>query len=657
MLAILPPKWRRSVPAGIVSLAVHVFVVVPFGVARLLIVPEPAPLEIAYLGDPEAPTQDDAPDPEQPVPLPDRERPKSTPRPEQAPEPQPEDPAKKKPAEEKKKDERPPPLLVIPQAHLKMVDQDQYQEEQDNPDARYLAQKNHRAQKDTEAVDTNLVRNQQGQAASQESARQDPNIGAAERKIAELAEQEGKKDRLPVQGQTGQAGQVQAQSEGSPLALRDQVARSLQTQPERRDGVEVQEQGLGPLPMARSGAEAEHSRAAQSGAQARLKLSHDDYDRLVGYDVAQAERRAAARAEQSHASGRWERVQEKVAMMRSSLENFTGAVRSGNQSELGTRAHPFAGYIAKMHQQIHRFWGFGFLAGLSLRAGSPYNDYTLWTGVEIALKDDGQVDRLVIRHPSGNASFDAAALDAVMSSAPFPPPPAVIKSRDGKVYLDWRFHRDDRQCATDFVEPHILTDPPKGGEAVATTGAARPAPAPKEREPNGGKLLGPLLGGGLAGLGGGRRAGAAATGAGGGGAAAGGAAAGGGAAKGGAVAKGEVPAAAREIADKWLAAYLRGDARWLAGYSAVPFSTGGRTAAEDGESLRSMYRQMLAESPRRSGTLSFFTKDQLLKRLGKLPAGGDEEGTMFAMVRGGPDEMYLLLQEADRGWRVVGLVR
>ena len=38
----------------------------------------------------------------------------------------------------------------------------------------------------------------------------------------------------------------------------------------------------------------------------------------------------------------------------------------------------------------------------------------------------------------------------------------TIKSWDGKVYLDWEFHRDDRQCGTFGVYPHILTKDEKG---------------------------------------------------------------------------------------------------------------------------------------------------------------------------------------------------
>ena len=112
------------------------------------------------------------------------------------------------------------------------------------------------------------------------------------------------------------------------------------------------------------------------------RLRYQDYDRIVGYDVAESERRTAARAERSQGIGRWDRIMAKQALFRASLENFTPNVRVGNQSELGTRAHPFAAYIAQVHRQIHRFWGDGFLADLDRKVGSDVYDRKLVTALE-----------------------------------------------------------------------------------------------------------------------------------------------------------------------------------------------------------------------------------------------------------------------------------
>jgi TonB family protein len=189
------------------------------------------------------------------------------------------------------------------------------------------------------------------------------------------------------------------------------------------------------------------------------------YDRIVGEAVAERERREAARAEVSRAPGRWDKLQKKLGLMRSSLENFTPDAHIGNEAELGTRAHPFAAYIAEMHRSIHKQWAFDFLPSLmSKGALDPWNDMERYTLIGIVLDDSGTVEKVTIRRPSGFAPFDAAAMDAVVSSSPFPKPPDSIRSPDGKVYLDWTFHRDDRQCGTFGAHARILERiPDKGG--------------------------------------------------------------------------------------------------------------------------------------------------------------------------------------------------
>src|SRR5205823_5493518 len=94
--------------------------------------------------------------------------------------------------------------------------------------------------------------------------------------------------------------------------------------------------------------------------------------------------------------------------------------------------------------------------------------------------------------------FDVAAIDSVMSAAPFPRPPQAIRSANGKVYLDWQFHRDDRACGTFGVDPHILTTPGDnsehdqsetgaGGKALSE-GPRRLAREPSERPRGDGAL-------------------------------------------------------------------------------------------------------------------------------------------------------------------------
>ena len=232
-----------------------------------------------------------------------------------------------------------------------------------------------------------------------------------------------------------------------------------------REGVEQQEKGPGDLPMARIGHDAVRGQAGQKGGKVKLTLDHHNYDNIEGFGTAEKERREAAKAESSHKQGRYDRYLAKAAAVRSSIENFTPDIRPGNQAELGTRHDPFAGYITAMHRQIHKLWTFGFLADIDGKSSSQsaYGNMELWTQLEIVIKSDGAVDKVSIVRGSGVLAFDVAAIDSVMSAAPFPTPPSEIRSANGKVYMDWQFHRDERACGTFGVDPYILTTP---GDAV-----------------------------------------------------------------------------------------------------------------------------------------------------------------------------------------------
>src|SRR5262249_17492843 len=147
------------------------------------------------------------------------------------------------------------------------------------------------------------------------------------------------------------------------------------------------------------------------GGRVNLRLDHHNYDNIEGFDTAERERRAGARAESSHTKGRYDRYLASAQAMRSSLENFTIDRRPGNQAELGTRRSPFAAYITAMHRQIHKLWTFGFLADLDGKpsANNPYTNPDLWTQLEIVLKGDGTVDKVSIVRSSGVLPFDVVA--------------------------------------------------------------------------------------------------------------------------------------------------------------------------------------------------------------------------------------------------------
>ena len=90
------------------------------------------------------------------------------------------------------------------------------------------------------------------------------------------------------------------------------------------------------------------------------------------------------------------------------------------------------------------------------------------------LNGDGTVDKVTVIRPSGYLPFDVAAIDVVYSAGPYADPPRAIRSRNGKIYVHWTFHRDERQCATSGVDYFILDNPPAGGDIGESEPAWRP---------------------------------------------------------------------------------------------------------------------------------------------------------------------------------------
>ncbi len=558
------------------------------------------------------------------------------------------------------------PLEVTVMPHLKMVDQEQFPDEQDNKDARYLAQKNHAAAIDTQASSRNLIQQIPGETqASAPSENQSPQIGEAQQKSAELQDRPGDPKRLPQQAPPP-----------TPVARMPNLAVAMAAQPSAKQSTpEAQSLGREQSPGGETmlgdgqvllkqggGAESRESQGRAERAEgvagapglSPSRLRYQDYDRIVGYDVAESERRTAARAERSQGMGRWDRIMAKQALFRASLENFTPNVRVGNQSELGTRAHPFAAYIAQVHRQIHRFWGDGFLADLDRKVGSDVYDRKLVTALELSIKPDGTLGQVVIARTSGVLPFDAAAIDAVGSAAPFGEPPQAIKSRDGNVYITWHFHRDERQCATDFVNAHILTTPPKAGSGTPLPPASKPlvASATKSREEPRGDQPSELqqaprpaparLSLGVPRSGGSRGAGidsvepAAPI-------------------KANALTK--VPDDAKSAAERWLDAFERKDAKRMSAGSALPFTSGGKPIASDATTLRAFFDEMMSEGIPKRDRLHFYTLPEVRTRLGRVPRGSDGDEVAFAWVEQGGEDLILLLEPTDKGWKVVGLER
>ena len=366
-------------------------------------------------------------------------------------------------------------------------------------------------------------------------------------------------------------------------------------------------------------------RVAGKAGRLKLRLSGEEMTYLYGDDAKEVARRLRS-TKRSKRKGKFTRRMEQV---QSALENFVPEVKPGNQTALNTRAAPFAAYVAAMHRSIHRLWGFGLLRELDRKSfNDPMNNRELVTKLEIAIDSLGNVDKVTVIRASGLLAFDVAAIDTVYTGGPYPNPPRSIFSADGKVYLHWRFHRDERQCGTFGVDVFILDN--KSTKRVASkTGAPRTSQT-KGRSPSG------------------------------------------------TVYPEEPPfdrtdhrhadpehrnvnpreSAAQTAAERWFAALWRGRLDAVLNQSQLPFKTQTGALLRSRSALRQQLEILTNEGLGDLTKVEVFSADRFEKRLGTLPkAFRSGRVQRFAVARFGKDTLTLVLERLGKTWKVAGLIR
>jgi TonB family protein len=151
------------------------------------------------------------------------------------------------------------------------------------------------------------------------------------------------------------------------------------------------------------------------------------------------------------------------------LKSNKGWVAPGNQEPLGNRNEIFHRYIYEIHEkQIHTRFADGFWDSLSSFSPThPLNDISLNAWAEFEILANGYVNEVRLVKSSGNTVFDAAAVDSIYRSSPFPAPPKEILSWNNRVYLRWGFYRSTRKCGVFNVEPYIIKAPDAEKEDIS----------------------------------------------------------------------------------------------------------------------------------------------------------------------------------------------
>jgi len=563
--------------------------------------------------------------------------------PEPEPEPEPEVPVLT-PAVAVQPPPPPPTPKIAETPKMKAVETPDENEVEEAPDdAHFLSDKNRDVAEETHATETNLDKQSDGErVASAKSDVQSEDIGGEEEEIAQLEDVEetsidADRDNEEAQGsESGEVAKVTSGEDGED----GEDGEAGDDSPSKTPGLLAMRNidGRGSLGSSGLPAEDVQSEPGSGGNRGKrgtkglrgpkLRLNQDDYERIVGKEVADKEQ-AVAHRKQSRRRGRWER---KLGMLKSSLENFTPEVRPGNQTALKTRAAPFALYIARMHRRIHELWGFGFIEELDSKSSSnEMNNWNLVTKLEIVINPDGSVDKMTIVNPSGVLSFDVAALDVVDTAGPYETTPSKIRSPDGKVYMHWSFHRDWRQCGTFGAEPFILSSIPAGGDRgmddsqLLRNGRKKSrsrAPAPAPAPANSGNAQ---------------------------------------AASARAHANLAIPGdpAAQHTANLWLAAFVAGNATKLASLSAGAFHSGGQVIAKRPADIAAIYKTVIGEIPsRRIRDWSVLSAAGYRRKFGALPSGLDANGTeLFLVVALRNDSLTLILEKQNGSYAVTGLYR
>jgi TonB family protein len=501
--------------------------------------------------------------------------------------------------------QKPPPPPPPNMTMVEVPNQDEVEKEPD--DATMLSDKNRDTTEETRATDTNLEKEQEGTsvASIESNDTTSKDIGAPEDTTHQLETSEATSDdraeptdhsgqSIEAKGaMTGDAGDNGDEGTGETtpglLSMRDIAGRGA-----------ITEQG-------------DNKKKGREGAPGlKTQLEFKDYERILGKDKTEAERQVAQR-KMSAKKGRWER---KLEAIKSSLENFIPDVKPGNQTALKTRAHPFALYVARMHRRIHELWGFGFLEDLDDKpADFELNDFELFVNIEVSVNPDGTVHKTTIAKTSGKLEFDVAAIDTIISAAPFEETPEAIRSVDGRVYLRWGFYRNWRQCGTFNVEPYILTEisdaePLDDGQMVKNVpkkGTKTITPDPK----NTSDKVGPT--------------------------------------------SSIKDDKALYAANLWVSGYSTGQVDKMVRFSATPFRVGTEIAAETAKDLKTIYAGLVVESGKLKDW-KLVSGDEYSKTFGTPVELGDDGAIM--VIETEKATFALVMQKMRSGdFRVTQLVR
>ncbi|TNF64348.1 MAG: hypothetical protein EP303_01310 [Deltaproteobacteria bacterium] len=365
-------------------------------------------------------------------------------------------------AQQTRKPQQPP--IEAPQA-IQQHSTDPDVEPPDN--AQFIAEQNNRVEEETVARVRNMVRDdqmpspgrqqkpsdtleEQGNAREQEIAEARNKDGSDARKVTEDEAQRKRPDKA-IEADPIKAQRVSRQAPDGRRAdtSGDRAARSA-------DETITITDPAGTFSIRRPSDAGQGGGERAKGRGPGGKMAWSQFEAAVGSNELEQDRRAYLAERKSTQRGI---AREKTwNEFRAAIENYVPGVKPGATTSLNAAASPFATYIAAVHRRLHQEFADRFLRSLPI-GGSPYQDPTLMTKLEIVLNRDGSVHRVGVVRSSGLLPFDFGAFNSVLRAQPYPAAPSSILSGDGRVYFHWGFYRNQRQCGTFNAEPYILPNP------------------------------------------------------------------------------------------------------------------------------------------------------------------------------------------------------
>lgn len=356
-----------------------------------------------------------------------------------------------------------PPPPNAPQA----VQQHSTNPEEAPDNARFIAEQNNRVEEESVARERNMARDDKMPTPGRQQKAADTLEEAGnsnEQKVAEMRNKDGSDARkaTPEEAQRKrpdkaiEADPIKSQRVTNQAPSGKNADTSGDRAAERAEDTITITDSAGTFSIRRP------SNASQGGGQRTKgrgpggKIAWSQFEAAVGSDELEQDRRAYLAEQKS--SQRGISREKSWNEFRAAIENYVPGVKPGATTALNAAASPFATYIAAVHRRIHQEFADRFLRSLPI-GGSPYQDPTLMTKLEIVLNRDGSVHRVGIVRSSGLLPFDFGAFNSVLRGQPYPPAPSSILSGDGRVYFHWGFYRNQRQCGTFNAEPYILPNP------------------------------------------------------------------------------------------------------------------------------------------------------------------------------------------------------